>query len=34
MLDLKKEEYKARGETPLEEVISGIKLRNKKKAQQ
>ena len=33
MLDLKKEEYKARGETPLE-VISGIKLRNKKKAQQ
>ncbi len=32
-LDLKKEEFKSRGETPLEEVIAAVKLKNKKKAQ-
>lgn len=32
MLDLKKEEYKAKGEVPLEDIISKIKTKNKKRA--
>lgn len=32
MLDLKKEEYKAKGEVALEDIISGIKTKNKKRA--
>jgi hypothetical protein len=32
MLDLKKEEYKARGEVVLEDIISRIKTKNKKRA--
>lgn len=32
MLDLKKEEYKAKGEVALEDIISKIKTKNKKRA--
>jgi hypothetical protein len=32
MLELKKEEYKARGEVVLEDIISRIKTKNKKRA--
>jgi hypothetical protein len=32
MLDLKKEEYKAKGEVALEDIISRIKTKNKKRA--
>jgi hypothetical protein len=31
MLDLKKEEFKSQGHIPLEDIIAGIKLKNKKK---
>jgi hypothetical protein len=31
MLDLKKEEFKSQGQIPLEDIISGIKLKNTKK---